>query len=171
MVHSCLKELFLLVLNNVCHFRIIYHRLNVLVLFLVPMPGGPSPSNYQQSRSFPSLQSILSLAGFQSGSPSSPSPFNPQQSLSPSPFNPQQSLSPSNFFNNGPYGGDSLGSMLGDYQSRPYNNDYRQSNDYRQPSSRYAPSTRSSTETQSTANARATNEARPAATRSSVVRA
>jgi hypothetical protein len=160
MVHSCLKELFLLVLNNVCHFRIIYHRLNVLVLFLVPMPGGPSPSNYQQSRSFPSLQSILSLAGFQSGSPSSPSPFNPQQSLSPS-----------NFFNNGPYGGDSLGSMLGDYQSRPYNNDYRQSNDYRQPSSRYAPSTRSSTETQSTANARATNEARPAAARPSVVRA
>ena len=117
------------------------------------MSGGFSQQQQQQQqqRSFPSLQSLLSLAGHQSPSPSS--------------YNSLQSQSPSNHYNGGQYASNSYGSMSNDFPSRSYNNDYRQASRYN------TPMTRSSTETRSTADTRAANEARPAASRSSMVKA
>lgn len=117
------------------------------------MPGG-------QQRSFPSLQSLLSLSG--------------QQSPSPSAFNSLQSQSPLNLYNGGQYASDSFGSMLNDYPSRSYADDYPSrsyANDYRQAPRYNMPMPRSSTETRSTADTRAANEARPAASRSPIVKA
>jgi hypothetical protein len=110
----------------------------------LPMTGGLPSSNYQMPRSFPSLQAFLSSQGLQS-------------TLTPSSLPSAQSTGPSNVYNSGPYPTDSSNSMLVDFPSRSYTNDYRQA-------SRYAPLTRSSTET------RPTTESRfPTAPRSSAV--
>jgi len=116
------------------------------------LTSGLPSSNYQMSRSYPSLQSLISSQGLQS-------------TLTPSAQS--QSTAPLNHYNSGPYATatDSLTSMLADFPSRSYTNDYRQG-------SRYTPLTRSSTETRPTAETRSQTEARTAAVqRPSVIKA
>jgi hypothetical protein len=106
----------------------------------LPMAGG-----LPTSRSFPSLQSLLS-------SLLTPPPLSSVSS--PSLFTAAQSTSPFNLYNGGPYATDSLNPMVGDLASRSYTNDYQQA-------SRYAPLTRSSMETRPTTEVRRPTESRP----------